>query len=102
MNGFTGEQLGAPGPVPVGEGGSVTASVLDGAWTAATATLGVNWTLNPSVRVQMEATEVWARDLDQSKGGIISEGNSNLADPTRRNRQVEREFMLGMRFVFSI
>lgn len=102
VNGFTGEQLGAPGLVPVGEGGSVTAGVLDGAWRAATATLGVNWTLNPSVRVQMEATEVWARDRDQGKGGIISGGNSNLADPTRRNRQVEREFMLGMRFIFRI
>lgn len=102
VNGYSGEQLGTPGPVPVGEGGSVSASVLDGAWKAAAATLGVNWTLNPSVRVQMEATEVWARDLEQGKGGIISGGNSNLDDPTRRNRQVEREFMLGMRFIFRI
>lgn len=102
VSGYSGEQLGQGGPAPVGEGGAVTAAVLDGAWKAASATLGVNWTLNPSVRVQMEATEVWAREFQGGKGGLISGGNSNLADPTQRNRQVEREFMLGMRFIFRI
>lgn len=102
VNGFTGAQLGTPGPVPVGEGGAVTASVVDGAWKAATATVGLNWTLNPALRVQMEATEVWARDLDQGKGGLISGGHSNLAHATQRNWQVEHELMLGMRFIFRI
>jgi hypothetical protein len=94
---------GLAGPAP-GEGASVNAAVLDGAPTLYEATIGLNWTMNYHLRVQLDYTYIWAPDFDAAKGtgGIISAGGSDLADPIKKNRVVHAEHEVGFRFIFRI
>jgi phosphate-selective porin len=94
---------GLAGPAP-GEGASVNAAVLDGAPTLYEATIGLNWTMNYHLRIQLDYTYIWAPDFDAAKstGGIISAGSSNLSDPLKKNRMVHAEHELGFRFICRI
>ena len=85
--------------VPVGEGESVNASVLDGAAEVVEATLGANWTLNPNLRVQFNLVHLWVPDPDRN-GGLLSAGGSDLGDTTLRNRKIDRETSALMRLIF--
>ena len=88
-------------PAP-GSGTSVTAAVLEGAPTLNEATLGVNWTANHNLRLQLNVISLWASDFANGSGGIVSGGNSNLSDPAEKNRQVEHELSVVLRFIFRI
>lgn len=97
--GYTADDLAGSGAVPVGEGQSVRAAVLDGVAEVVEATLGVNWTLNPNLRLQLNFTFLWVPDPDEN-GGILSGGNSDLGDPVEKNRKVDRETSAILRLIF--
>ncbi len=97
--GYTAEQLAGVGAVPVAEGESVRAAVLDGAAELMEATLGANWTLNPNLRVQLNLIHLWVPDPERN-GGLLSAANSDLGDPTLRNRKVDSETSALMRLIF--
>jgi phosphate-selective porin len=101
VQGFTAAEL-PQGSVAVGEGGSVTASVLKGASTVHEATLGLNWTLNHNFRIQLNLSTIWAPDWIEGTNGIVSGGSSNLADRTVKSTLVETEHSVGLRFIFRI
>jgi phosphate-selective porin len=85
-----------PGVVTVGAAETVTARVIEGAPHVREVTAGLNWTLNELFRLMLDVTHLWA--LDPGPGeGIVSAGNSELADPTAKNRLVGSETMAGMR-----
>ena len=96
--GFTAAELGGSA-VPVGEGESVRASVLDGAAEVWEATLGVNWTVNSNLRFQLNLTSMWVPD-PETNGGILSAANSGLADAALRNRKVDDVLCAGLRLIF--
>lgn len=97
--GFTAEQLEGLGAVAVGEGESVKAAVLDGAAEVMEATLGVNWTLNPNLRVQLNLVHLWVPDPEED-GGLLSAGGSDLSDPALKNRKVDSETSALARLIF--
>jgi phosphate-selective porin OprO/OprP len=97
--GYTAEQLAGIGAVPVAEGESVRAAVSDGAAELMEATLGANWTLNPNLRVQFNLVHLWVPDPERN-GGLLSAANSDLGDPTLRNRKVDSETSALMRLIF--
>ena len=99
--GYTAEQL-PEGSMAVGEGGSVSSSDLQGATIVHEATLGVGWSVNRNLRFQLDATTLWAPDFAEGVDGIVSGGNSNLADVQRKNAVVEREHSLGLRCIFRV
>lgn len=88
--------------LPVAEGESVRAAVLQGASKVYEATVGVSWTLNPNLRLQVNVTTVWADDFVPGAGGIVSGAGSNLADPMAKNLLVERETSLALRCIFRL
>jgi phosphate-selective porin len=97
--GYTAEQLAALGGVAVGEGESVKAAVFDGAAEAVEATLGVNWTLNPNLRLQFNLIHLWVPD-PETNGGLLSASNSDLGDITARNRKVDSQTSAILRAIF--
>ena len=97
--GYTADQLAGLGAVAVGEGESVKAAVFDGAAEALEATLGVNWTLNPNLRLQFNLIHLWVPDPEDN-GGLLSAGNSDLGDPTLRNRKVDSQSSAVVRLIF--
>ncbi|HSL19765.1 MAG TPA: porin [Methylomirabilota bacterium] len=96
--GFTAADLDGSA-VPVGEGESVRAAVLDGAAEVWEATLGVNWTVNSNLRFQLNLTSMWVPD-PETNGGILSAANSGLADPALRNRKVDDVLSAALRLIF--
>jgi len=98
VSGFTSDQV----PNPVGEGNSVRAAVTQGASEAWEGTLGLNWTVNPNLRLQLNLTRIWAPDYEAGIDGIVSGGNSDLADATLKNLLVETEDMIALRFIFRL
>jgi len=98
VDGFTADELG-DGAAPVGSGESVRASVLDGAAEVWETTLGVNWTVNTNLRLQLNLMSLWVPDPDVN-GGILSAANSGLPDPSLRNRKVDRVLSAALRFIF--
>ncbi len=99
VHGFTADELAALGAVPVGEGESVKAAVLDGAAEVMEATLGTNWTLNPNLRIQLNLIHLWVPDPEVN-GGLLSGGNSDLGDSALRNRKVDSETSALARLIF--
>jgi phosphate-selective porin len=97
--GYTAGQLEGLGAVAVGEGEAVKAAVLDGAAEVVEATLGVNWTLNPNLRVQLNLVHLWVPDPEED-GGLLSAGGSDLGDPTLRNVKVDSETSALARLIF--
>lgn len=97
--GFSSDELAEMAAVAVGEGESVKAAVLDGAAEAVEATLGANWTLNPNLRLQLNLIHLWVPDPEDN-GGLLSAGNSDLGDPTLKNRKVDSESSAVVRLIF--
>jgi phosphate-selective porin OprO/OprP len=97
--GYTAGQLEGLGAVAVGEGEAVKAAVLDGAAEVVEATLGVNWTLNPNLRVQLNLVHLWVPDPEED-GGLLSAGSSDLGDPALKNRKVDSETSALARLIF--
>ena len=100
--GFTADQLAPFGAVAVGSGESVKAAVLQGAREVREVSIGVNWIVNHNLRLQLDFVSQWAPRFVAGTDGIVSGGNSNLADRTEKNTLVEREHMAGLRFIFRI
>jgi phosphate-selective porin len=98
VDGFDADEV----PNPVGEGNSVRAAVMQGASDAWEGTLGLNWTVNPNLRLQLNLTRIWAPDYEVGVEGIVSGGNSDLSDPEQKNRLVETEDMVALRFIFRL
>jgi phosphate-selective porin len=108
----TGLQPGAPalpagyGGTTPGAGNTVTAAVLDGAHTVNEVTLGVNWTLNPMVRIQVNDVFQWAphddRDGDGANDNLLVSGAFTAADPAVRFRRTEWQNALMIRFIFKL
>jgi hypothetical protein len=63
------------------------------------ATLGVNWTLNPNLRVQLNLVHLWVPDPEED-GGLLSAGSSDLGDPALRNVKVDSETSALARLIF--
>jgi phosphate-selective porin len=97
--GFTAGDLADSSAVPVGAGESVRAAVLDGASDVWEATVGVNWTANTNLRLQLNLMSLWVPSPDDD-GGILSGGASELGDPERRNRKVDGELSAALRLIF--
>ncbi|MBI5525654.1 MAG: hypothetical protein HY897_04915 [Deltaproteobacteria bacterium] len=95
------------GPAP-GDGASVNAAVVDGAPKLYEVSGGLNWTLGYNVRLMLDYTYLWAPDYyvdakdKKGKSGIISAGNSDLYGATLKNKAVESEHMIGLRFITRI
>ncbi len=53
-----------------GTGNRVTGAVLDGAHDVRELTLGVNWTLNPMVRIQLNDVFLWTPNGDRTGDGV--------------------------------
>jgi phosphate-selective porin OprO/OprP len=102
VNGYAAGELPPSILSPVGEGNSVTASVLQGSGSVREMTLGVNWTMNYYFRIIFDFTTIKALDFEDGRSGIVSGGNSELSDPTAKNRLVELEHMVAVRFVVRI
>ncbi len=96
--GYTAADLGGTA-VPVGEGESVRAAVLDGAAEVWEATVGANWTVNSHLRLQFNLVSMWVSD-PAVNGGILSAANSELSDPTLKNRKVDNVQSAALRLIF--
>jgi phosphate-selective porin len=107
VSGFAAKDFADPdaklaGPAPA-EGGSVTAAILEGAPKLYEITGALNWTMNYHLRVQLDYVYLWAPDYELGgKHGIVSAGNSDLADVTLKNKLVKAEHMLGFRIIMRI
>lgn len=98
--------VGYQGPTP-GAGNSVTAAVLDGAHNVHEFTLGVSWTVNNMVRVQLNDVFLWAPPGDRDGDGkndnlLVSGARSNQADPAKKNVKSRWENAVMMRLIFKI
>ncbi len=107
VTGYVAEDFGTKPPTIVGEGNSVTAAVLDGAPKLYEASLGLNWTLSTNVRAMFTGTYLLAAnyktdDNGVAANGLLSGGSSDLAYPLKKNRQIERELLVGARLIFKI
>jgi phosphate-selective porin len=94
------------GAVP-GEGNAVTAAVLDGAHQVHEASVGLNWTLNPMVRLQLNDVFLWAPSADRNGDGsndnlLISGAFTAQSDPARRYRKTKWENAVMFRIIFKI
>jgi len=108
VKGFSAADVaGVKGPAP-GDGASLNAAVLEGAPKLYEVSGGLNWTLGYNVRLMLDYTYLWAPDYyvdakdKKGKSGIVSAGNSDLFDPTVKNKAVESEHMVGLRFITRI
>jgi hypothetical protein len=94
------------GAVP-GEGNSTTAAVLDGAHEVNEVSVGLNWTLNPMIRFQLNDVFLWAPSADRDGDGVsdnflISGAFTAQADPARRYRKTKWENAVMFRIIFKI
>ena len=86
---------------------TVSASVLDGADHVNEATLGVSWTINPMVRIQLNDVFLWAPRHDRDGDGdndnyLLSGAKSNQSDPTRRSAPTRWENAIMLRTILKI
>ncbi|MGD8276867.1 MAG: porin [Gemmatimonadota bacterium] len=90
-----------------GAGNSLTASVLDGAHAVNEVSLGLNWTVNPMVRVQLDDTFLWAPASDRTGDGvddnrILSGAKTAQSDPDLKGVRTKWENAVLLRFVFKL
>jgi len=90
-----------------GAGNSVTAAVLDGAHEVHEFTLGLNWTLNPMVRFQLDDVLLWAPENDRDGDGgndnlLLSGARSGQSDPDLKNRKSRWENAVMARLIFKL
>lgn len=94
------------GPTP-GTGNSVSAAVLAGADRVHEVTLGLNWTLNSMVRLQLNDVFLWAPRRDRDGDGandnfLVSGAFSAQSDPTLKNRLSKWENAVVLRLIFKV
>ncbi len=89
-----------------GAGNAFVASVADGAHDVCEATLGINWTVNPMVRLQLNDVLLWARISDRDGDGeddnfIVSGATSAQVDLDKKSRKTKWENAIMLRLVFK-
>ena len=110
VGGFTSSSSGLPagyGATLPGSGNTVKVSVLDGAHELHELTLGITWTLNPMLRIQLNDVFIWApwddRDGDgQDDNKLVSGAKSSQADPMAKNLKTSWENAVICRLIFKI
>lgn len=85
----------------------VNAAILDGAHAVHEVTLGLSWTLNPMVRVQLNDVFLWAPSNDRDGDGvndnlILSGAKSEQADAGRKSTPVSFENAVMARLILKI
>ncbi len=90
-----------------GNGNAVTAAVLDGACEANELTVGLSWTVNPMVRIQLNDVFLWAPELDWNGDGLndnlmVSGALTAQSDPDRKFRRTEWENAVMIRFILKL
>ncbi len=109
VNGFAAADPSLPagytGSTP-GAGNAMVAAVLDGAHDAHEITVGLNWTLNPMVRIQVNDVYLWAPSADRTGDGtndnlLISGAGSGQVDPERKDRKTSWENAVLVRLIFK-
>jgi len=89
-----------------GAGNTVTGAVLDGAHEVHEVTLGLNWTVNSMVRVQLNDVFLWAPFGDRNGDGaddnlLVSGARSEQNDPDRKNIKTGWENAVMLRLIFK-
>jgi hypothetical protein len=90
-----------------GAGNSLSAAVLDGAHHVNEVTLGLNWTVNPMVRIQLNEVLLWAPSSDRNEDGVndnflVSGAKTAQSDPDRKFRKSKWENAVILRFIFKL
>jgi hypothetical protein len=90
-----------------GEGNSVKLAVLDGAHEVHEFTLGVCWTLNPMLRIQLNDVFLWAPSADRDGDGVndnlmVSGGKSDQSDPGLKAIKTSYENAVMLRLIFKL
>ena len=90
-----------------GAGNSVKLAVLDGAHEVHEVTLGVCWTINPMLRLQLNDVLLWAPSADRNGDGVndnllVSGAKSNQSDPMLKNRKTSWENAVMLRMIFKL
>jgi len=109
VNGFAATDPRLPGDYTgstPGAGNTVTATVLDGAHDAHEITVGLNWTLNPMVRIQLNDVYLWAPSADRNGDGtndnlLMSGAGSGQVDPEKKSRKTRWEHAVMVRLIFK-
>jgi len=96
---------GYTGAIP-GAGNTLVAAVSDGAHDVYEVTLGLNWTINPMVRIQLNDVLLWAPASDRDGDGtndnfIVSGAKSGQVDPDRMFRKAKWENAIMLRLAFK-
>ncbi len=86
---------------------TVTAAVLDGAHDLHELTLGVSWTLNNMVKLQLNDVFLWTpyddRDGDGNNDNLLLSGaKSSQSDPTRKSTKTRWENAVMARLIFKL
>jgi len=89
-----------------GAGNRVTAVVADGAHDVHEVTLGVNWSLNPMVRLQVNDVFLWTPAGDRDGDGLddnllVSGAGSGQGDPDKKNVKTDWENAVMVRLIFK-
>jgi len=109
VNGFTPGAAALPGysGATPGAGNSVAASVTDGAHAVNEVSLGINWTVNPMVRIQLGDTFLWAPESDRNGDGvndnlIVSGALTAQSDPDLKYSRTKWENAVLLRFILKL
>ncbi len=110
VNGFAPTWAGLPAgysSATPGAGNALKASVLDGAHEVNEVSLGLNWTLNPMVRIQLDDTFLWAPESDRNGDGandnlFLSGAKTAQSDPDLKGARTKWENAVLLRFVFKL
>jgi len=90
-----------------GAGSSVKLAVLDGAHLVHEFSLGVCWTLNPMLRIQLNDVFQWAPSADRDGDGLndnwmLSGAKSDQSDPGRKGIKTSYENAVMLRMIFKL
>ena len=90
-----------------GAGNHLRAAVLDGAHAVNEVSIGVNWTVNPMVRVQVNDVLLWAPPADRDGDGVndnlfLSGAFTARDDPALRDRRTRWQNAILVRLVFKL
>jgi phosphate-selective porin len=90
-----------------GAANTVKVSVLDGAHDVHELTLGVSWTVNPMVRLQLNEVFQWAPASDRDGDGnsdnkLVSGAKSDQSDVERKNIKTSWENAVMARLIFKL
>ena len=89
-----------------GAGNSVAAAILDGAHDAHELTVGLNWSVNPMVRIQLNDVFIWAPQNDRTGDGqndnfFASGARSSQTDSNKKSRKTGWENAVMLRFILK-